>query len=207
MEVGQKFLVIRFGTNINSDCIAEHLNVIASNGACWFGKIGVVPSKKAIEEVKKACTPKLLLYTKNHAYECDFCDVMLEKPDIGYPSYYETELFEKGIYPKSYFKLTSIVETPIAELTRYVVVSSRNALLDTLNKSMSSFFFAEYPDRNCDDGNETSVSSNRRNKDNKKHILPSNECKYKKEKRCTLKSCINYGYECERPSMCLKQKR
>lgn len=28
MELGQKFLVLRFGTNIKMDCIDEHLNVI-----------------------------------------------------------------------------------------------------------------------------------------------------------------------------------
>ena len=205
MDLGQKFLVIRFGTNIKADCIKEHERIVKSIGECWFGKIGVVPSKKSIDIVLGMDNPKILLYTKNHAYECGLIEVSLEKPKGDYPEYYNEELFDKGIYPNSYYKLSSIKEIGMNELGKYVVVSSRNRLTDTLNKSMSSYFFAEYPDKKQGD-----VPSNKRTKkieNTDKKTLSANDCRYKKDGCCSLKSCINYKYECERPNMCAKQKR
>ncbi len=147
-----------------------------------------------------------MLYTKSHAYECDFSEVLLDKPESGYPVYYETELFDKGIHPKSYFRLTSIKEVNLNELGKYIVVSSRNRLPETLYKSMSSYFFAEYPDKSAT--TELTNSNNKRTHKNAKwELLPTNDCRYKKDGKCTLKSCINYKYDCDRPSMCIKQKR
>lgn len=204
MEVGQRFLVVRFGTNIIANCIEEHQEVIRKKGYCWFGKIGVVPSKKTLEELLSHDNPMIMLYTRNHAYECSLAEVIIEKPKEGYPDYYETELFEQGRYPKSYYKLTSITEVSIGELSKYIVVSSRNELMNTLNKSMSSYFYAEYPDKDVvrNDPSQRKLSAV-----NKKELLPSNECRYQKEGRCTLKGFVNYQYECERPSTCLRQKR
>ena len=51
MVEGQKFLVVRFGTNIVEDCVNKHQEVIEQKGYCWFGKIGVVPSKKVLQSV------------------------------------------------------------------------------------------------------------------------------------------------------------
>ncbi len=205
MDLGQQFLVLRFGTNIQPNCIEEHQKVIDRVGECWFGKIGVVPSNKAIKAVMAVEKPKLILYTKSHAYECDFTEVVLERPFMNYPDYYEVELFSKGIEPKSYYKLTTIKEVELQELNKYVVVSSRNKLTETLYKSMSSYFFAEYPDK---DQMAPPVSRHKEKKSKyDKKLLPSNDCRYRKDGRCTLRSCINYKYKCERANMCIKQKR
>ncbi len=204
MEVGQRFLVVRFGTNIIANCIEEHQEVIRKNGYCWFGKIGVVPSKKALDDVLSRDNPIVMLYTRNHAYECSLSEVITEKPEEGYPDYYETELFEQGRYPKSYYKLTSIKEIPIGELSKYVVVSSKNELMNTLNKSMSSYFYAEYPNK---EAVRNELSQVKPTVSQKKELLPVNDCKYQKEGRCTLKGFVNYQYECERPSTCMRQKR
>ena len=204
MDVGQRFLVIRFGTNIIANCIEEHQEVISKKGYCWFGKIGVVPSKKALDDVLSQEKPVIMLYTRNHAYECVLTEASTEKPKEGYPAYYETELYEQGRYPKSYYKLTSITEVPISDLSQYVVVSSRNPLMNTLNKSMSSYFYAEYPDK---DAPRTETTSSKPTSKKPRELLPVNECRYQKNGRCTLKGFVNYQYECERPSSCMRQKR
>ncbi len=205
MDVGQRFLVVRFGTNIVANCIEKHQEVIRSKGYCWFGKIGVVPSKKTLDEVMALDNPMIMLYTRNHAYECALLEVTTEKPKVGYPEYYERELFNRGRYPKSYYKITSITEVPIGELAKYIVVSSQNALMNTLNKSMSSYFYAEYPDK--DAPRKEPSDSKALTFKNPKELLPINECRYQKAGKCTLKGFVNYQYECERPSTCMRQKR
>lgn len=204
MKVGDKFLVVRFGTNIIENCIERHQEVIESKGFCWFGKIGVVPSQKVLKALMDQETPSMLLYTRNHAYECKLLECNTDKPSSGYPHYYEDELFESGMEPKSYYKLASIEEVPISELDNYIVVSSRNRLMTTLNKSMSSYFYAEYPNP---DEKISETQKIKKQRLIKKEQLSENDCRYRKDGRCGLKGCVNYQYECDRPNMCIKQKR
>ena len=145
MVEGQKFLVVRFGNNIVEDCVNKHQDVIEQKGYCWFGKIGVVPSKKVLQSVFEEEFPTLVLYTRNKAYICELLDTTEDKPVEGYPNYYEEELFNTGRNPKIYFKLKSMQMWELSELNKCVVCSSRNNLMQTLNKSMSSSFFAEMP--------------------------------------------------------------
>lgn len=42
-----------------------------------------------------------------------------------------------------YFKLKNIVDMNVSDLSNYIISSSRNNLMDTLNKSMNSFFAVE----------------------------------------------------------------
>lgn len=205
MESGQKLIVIRYGDNIVPDCIAKHKEVIDEIGYCWFGKIGTAPAKKAITEVLSYDNPQIILYSRGSAFLCNLAETSYDKPTDGTPEYYNNYLYDKLIIPKIYFKFIAIEELNIIELTKMVVVSSRNNLVDTLNRSMSSFFFAEYG---------TSVNKTEKEKSvtviektlRKKEVKDPNGCKYKKDGKCSNKSCISYLYEFERPSMCLKQK-
>lgn len=83
MKVGQRFLVIRYGVNIVGNCIDEHKKILDEKGYCWFGKIGVVPSKKVIDEVMNSEQPTIILYSRDHAYECGLESVMHDKPKEG----------------------------------------------------------------------------------------------------------------------------
>ena len=206
MVDGQKFLVIRFGTNIVEDCVEKHQDIIEQNGYCWFGKIGVVPSQKVLQSVFEEEKPTLILYTRNKAYICELLETTDKKPIEGYPKYYEDELFETGRVPKIYFKLRSIHKMELSELSKCIICSSGNGLLNTLNKSMSSFFVAEVPNSNSIRREDVTIKKTRPQK-NKTNKLDINDCLYRKDGKCNLKGFVNYQYECTRPSNCIKQKR
>lgn len=202
MKQGQKFIVIRFGANIIEDAIQKHIEVLNDKGYCWFGKIGVVPSEKSINYILNDENPMIILYSRNGVYKCAVSEKTRELPNDGYPNYYEGELFNTARAPKICFKLSSIESIDSKILQECIVVSSRNNLQTTLNKSMSSFFFAEFPEKGVFQSN-TAVQ---KTKEEKTKIVDNNSCKYKKNGKCSKKSCVNYLYECERPSMCTKQK-
>lgn len=203
MKKGQKFLVIRYADNIVDNCIDLHREVLEKIGFCWFGKIGTSPSKKILSSVLEEEIPIVVLYKSGEAYECKLLECSEKKPDNGFPEYYKQHLFEASIKPSSYYKLGSIERLSATELGKCIVVSSRNQLTDTLHRSMASFFYAEFPG----DKEKIVQSKPEIKKVEEKILLGENDCKYRKSGKCTLKSCINYLYDCDRPSMCLKQKR
>ena len=139
LEEGQKLLILRYGKK--KDCIELHQKVINENGYCWFGKIGVVPSAKVIESIMKEENPSIVLFSQGNGYVARLEKIEYQKPTDGIPEYYSEELYAANIFPKSYYKLTSIQMLGRADLEMLKIVSSGNKALDTLNRSMSSFFF------------------------------------------------------------------
>ncbi len=201
MKPGQQFILLRYSNNIVPDTIQKHMDVIDQYGYCWFGKIGVIPSAKIQSAILSEEDPRIILYAKGDAHECHLLDITNKKPSEGTPQYYETE----GIYPSVYFKLASIEPVESKELDKYKIVSTGRTLSDAIWHSMTSFFFAEWPD-----GSKKSVevkSTQATARKEKRPLLDKNDCFYRKDGKCTCRSCISYQYECERPSMCLKQKR
>lgn len=114
LSEGQKVLIIRYGKK--KDCIEKHEEVIDALGYCWFGKIGVVPSAKAVAEVQAEDNPCIVLYSQGKGYVASFEQIVFEKPKEGYPIYYQEELFDNNVFPKSYFKLTSMQLLESAEM-------------------------------------------------------------------------------------------
>lgn len=142
LQEGQKVLIIRYGKK--NDCIEKHNEVIVDKDYCWFGKIGVVPSKKVVDAIFNEEFPKIILYSQGKGYVADVDEIVYEKPADGYPKYYQGELFDEQVFPKSYFKLISIEQITNEDLSKLKIVSSGSQALETLYRSMSSFFFAEY---------------------------------------------------------------
>ncbi|MGC6178317.1 hypothetical protein [Lacrimispora sp. 38-1] len=199
IEEGQKVLILRYGKK--KDCIDKHIEVIKENGYCWFGKIGIIPSAKAIKAIQDEDAPKIVLYSQGKGFVADVTEISYEKPQEGYPAYYQTELFDELVFPKSYYKLTSIEPLDGNELDKLRIVSSGNRVLDTLNRSMSSFFFAE-----CGKTRPMPVIKKKTTQPKKKEI-DINNCAYREDGMCGHKGFVNYKYECERPSSCRGQKR
>ena len=199
IQQGQKLIVIRYGKK--QDCIEKHCEVINKLGYCWFGKIGIVPSKKAIDAVMKENNPKIILYSQGKGYVADCNKIIFEKPETGYPDYYEEELFAKLVFPKSYYKISSIKQLSSEELSQIRVVSSGSPIIETLNKSMSSFFFVEFGRTPI---KETKTSNHKKSK---KAKLSIDECLYNIGGICNRKGFVSYKYKCERPSTCSGQKR
>jgi len=211
MNKNTKFIVLKYKSR-GIDCIREHTRVLHKYGYCWFGKLGMAPSVLALEN-KLNNKKQVLLYCQGKAHLCDFSEVSCIQPIKGYPSYYDSQFFQNGNYPKLYFKLTSIREISIDELKNCVIQSSRNSLIDTISHSMSSFFYGEY---SVMDARLSSLDVPKKESQSKaKRVLKGtgqngltimNSCEYKINNTCTNKKCINYKYECDRPSSCASQR-
>lgn len=89
-------------------------------------------------------------------------------------------------------------------LNQAIIVSSGNKLQDTLNKSMSSYFLAEISKKEIQ---IRKVKDKITKMSKPQNTLSENDCCHRKDGKCSLKSCVNYLYECDRPNMCIKQKR
>ena len=199
LQEGQKVLIIRYGKK--ADCIERHEEVINELGYCWFGKIGVVPSSKVINAILSEDEPRIVLYSQGKGFVAAVEGVEYEKPTLGYPDYYQRELYDELVFPKCYFKITSIRKLSSEEMAKLKIVSSGNSAVETLNSSMSSFFYAEYGKT------KLVVAEPKKLKNNKKQVLESNECYYRKNGKCQKKGFVNYEYDCDRPNTCVGQKR
>ena len=196
LEDGQKLLILRYGKK--RDCIELHQDVIEKYGYCWFGKIGVVPSSKVIESVMKEKNPSIILFSQGDGYVAHLEEIVFEKPAEGIPEYYDEELYAANIFPNSYYKLTSIQILSRADLEKLKIVSSGNRAIDTLNRSMSSFFFAE--------NGKTKQTFQDDVQKVEYNISANSGCRYRVNGICSRRGFVSYQYECERPSMCSGQK-
>lgn len=197
----KKILVLRYGTNILKDCMEKHLEVLEKHGCCWFAKLGRSPSSKILKEVFGEGTGVVILYARGGCYVCEVSEYSDKKPVSNMPEYYQEYIFDEGLMPSMYFKIDKMEKIPSDDLNRLVVSSSRNYLIETLNRSMNSFFMAETTEY------AKTVVPIEKKKKAKKELLPIDECVYRKDGKCTNRSFVNYQYNCMRPSNCLKQKR
>ena len=155
---------------------------------------------------KQACEGKSLAAFTQEKRGQQYAHQGIHKPEDGYPEYYESAFFENNNFPGCYFKLGSIAKIPIKSVSNFYVVSSGNDALTTLNNSMSSFLFVTFGVLSENELEKIRIKKANTHKETCT-TLSINDCFYRKEGICTLKSCINYQYECDRPSSCAKQKR
>ena len=209
IKKGDKFLILRYSNGIY-DCIKNHRAVLDNLGYCWFGKIGVAPAERALEEKLNPQNPLVVLYCQGDAFVCKLLDISTSKPNEGYPAYYQKFLYDRNINPKMYFKLGSLERVPKDVFSKCISLSSKRPIADTVSRSMASFFYGEYP---LEDVVKPVVPSTPKKKMPKKIPKPkknaaidTRSCIYMDNRVCTNKRCISFGYECERPSFCAKQK-
>lgn len=148
MIEGNKVLILKYGTSNMYDCIERHKEVIDKNGYCWFGKIGKMPGESKVKEILEQEVSQIVLYSQGKAYICDIDSYKISKPNACYPSYYESYLFSRNIVPSMYFRLLSMKKLDTEELAKCVISKSGRNVLETLSRSMNSFFYAELPDKN-----------------------------------------------------------
>lgn len=197
LKRGQDILVLRYSTSVVDNCVEEHISIIKKLGYCWFGKVGNTPNDKMMSIILSYERPALLLYKKGKAYLCEMAGYTKNKPKEGYPSYYD----EEHILARCYFKLVSIEEANLEILEQLIVKSSKRTLRDIYSgHCTSSFHFVSYKEI-IDSEPANSFIIEKREK------LDKNDCIYRIDGMCSLKTCINYQYECDRPAFCSKQKR
>lgn len=206
---GDKFLVLKYNNGIY-DCINNHRAVLENNGYCWFGKIGAVPAERALGEKLNPDKPLVVLYCQGDAFVCSLIDVSFEKPSEGCPPYYNAFMYDRNIFPKMYFKLGSLEEIPKEIFSKCISLSSGRLLTETVSRSMASFFYGEYPITDnpilVEPAPMNKEIKEKRTRKKQKVAVDKNSCIYTVNGVCTNKQCINYKYECERPSSCMKQK-
>lgn len=185
MKHEQKFMILRYSNSIVHDCISQHKGLINSLGYCWFGKIGNIPSEKILHAVYAEKDPCIVLYKKGDSYLCQTDGYSTERPEIGYPEYYDTEVLN----PSVYFRLTSIEKCNDDLFKNSVVISTGNFAEDALYHSRIPFTLCKYEDERL------------------YQRLPSDQCRYNREGFCTNRVCVSYNCYCERPSSCMKQRR
>ena len=157
LEEGQKLLVLRYSDFLQKNCIQLHVDLIDKLGFCWFGKIGQRPSQKFITQIMAFDKPQILLHSSTKSFLCEVLEVTYDKPESGYPQYYEEALFRRNHNPSAYFKLKSIEQVPKNILKSFIVVSSKNYLSLSLHRSMNSVFFVEYSNLNEENSNEDTL--------------------------------------------------
>lgn len=196
LKKGQSLILVRYGSDTEKYYINEHIKTLNKNGYCWFGKIGKTPNANILEMITAEEHPYIIMFASGKSFLCEINGYSMQKPEFGYPDYYESELYESGWRPSIYFKLVSITELSFDELKNFYVNSTGKSVYDTMSRPcMTSFLFISYGE-----GNKIKIKA-------EKKKLGKDECRYKIDNVCTMKSCVNYQYRCEHPSLCIKQKR
>lgn len=180
----QKFLLMRYSTTPQKDCIEQHKQVLKEYGCCWFGKIGSAPSERILNSVFHEENPTIVLYKKNAVFECTATEYSYEKPEHAYPAYYDQE----GIMPTISFRLVSIEETQDNLLHNSIVCSTGNFAEDAVFHSRIPFMLCQYID-------ESAIPP-----------LPENNCRYRKDGFCCCRTCVSYNCLCHSPQRCSKQR-
>lgn len=202
-----KILVLRYGTNIITDCIKFHIDVIKEKGYCWFGKIGRAPSEGVLKDVLDEGVGKIILYSRTGCYLCTVNEISYDKPQDSYPKYYDEYIFNQKINPSIYVKLTDMEEMDTSVLAKYVVCSSGNPLPVTLNKSMNSFFVVQkLGNGEARKTDKEKTSSIEKKKDDTQQ-LDINDCIYRKDGKCNRRGFVSFQFDCVRPSNCSGQRR
>ena len=135
---GEKILVVRFSNMYGEDSIEKHNEVLKNKGYVYFGKFGSRVSQKHYKEVMACKHPRVLLISKDDAYICDLENIIYEKPNDGYPKYYDDNIFKKGHELSTYFKLKSFYILGRKNVGRFYVASSFSNLGEALKHSMTS---------------------------------------------------------------------
>ena len=181
----QRFLLLKYSTALEKECIKMHKRVIDELGYCWFGKIGSVPSSKMLEPVFAEEKPIIILHKSNASYICESDAYSVDHKDVGVPSYYEAY----DIRPTIYFRLLKIEKCDSSVFHNSIVCSTGTFVEDALFHARIPFMLCRYEDE-------------------KMHIpLGVNECRYAVDGFCTCRASVNYSCCCDRPSTCRFQRR
>lgn len=198
----KKMLVLRYGTNIVSECIERHMDILNQYGFCWFAKLGKPLSQKSVDSFMVDKSGIVILYSKEQTYICKCIEAVKQKPESNYPQYYDELIFEKDLKPSLYLKLTSIEKMEPSELSKLYVCSSKSMLTETLHKSMNSFFIVVSVNYTSNSNKEGGSKTDAK----KKAKANTHNCIYRDSGICNCKGFVNYQYECLRPSTCIRQK-
>jgi len=202
MDVSDKILLLRYSDFNGVDTIAEHKNVLASKGHCWWAKLGKQPGKKYLKPFLEKAYKTVLLYTSGKLYKCALGKVINGKPEKDYPEYYNSDIFGTISEPSIFFELLSIEKLEVSFLNDYIVTASGDKVLYALKKSISSYMYIQHKDTPLP---PKPTPGNRKNS-MQNGIIDNTSCQFKKNGKCNNKYCVDYEYECNNPRYCFKRR-
>lgn len=141
LEAGSKIFVLRYNENYITDAMEIHSDKCKENGKCWYGKAGKKPNMRKLKEFMGNGI-NMIFYNKNKTYVCKLNDVSEEKPNSGYPDYYNNSMWR----PSSWYLITELTRIDKDILNKLVVVSTGKKMSETINSSMTSFYFTQVID-------------------------------------------------------------
>ena len=146
MDKNTKILLLRYSDARGVDTVKEHIEVIDSDGYCWWAKIGKQPGIRHLETIMEQNEKISFLYSKRRLYKAKIISISKERPKQNYPAYYEKQIFNTDIEPSLYFAFDSIEKEPLSILDDYVVCSSGRKVLEDLDKSIGSYMLIQHKD-------------------------------------------------------------
>lgn len=138
LEAGSKVFVLRYNENYIVDAMRIHSEKCKENGNCWYGKAGKKPNMSKLKEFMGNGI-NMIFYNKNKTYVCKLIDVSEDKPSCGYPDCYNNSMWS----PNSWYLVTELMGVEKDILNKLVVLSTGKKMSDTINSSMTSFYFTK----------------------------------------------------------------
>jgi hypothetical protein len=146
-------LVVRFSDTIFSvgDVVALHNDIVAAQGAVWFGKLGQTISASRMDMLNQQVakgTPTWLYLVKGNrkkstAYRAALQQVSREMPaaTVLIPAYYaEKDLLQ---FMKVWLKIGQIEAVEMSEMDQLKALNSVYPISETLVRSSSGYFLVK----------------------------------------------------------------
>lgn len=146
MNNDTKILLLRYSDARGIDTVKEHIEVINSDGYCWWAKIGKQPGLSHLQAIMEQNEKIAFLYSKRRLYKAKLISISMERPKQNFPAYYEKQIFNTNVEPSLYFAFDSIEKVPLSILEDYVVCSSGRKVMEGLEKSIGSYMLIQHKD-------------------------------------------------------------
>lgn len=138
LETGSRVFVLRYNENYISDAMEIHNDICKKSGSCWYGKAGKKPDMRKLQEFIGNGI-YMIFYNREKTYICNLIAVSGEKPSSGYPEYYDISMWK----PSSWYLITNLMRIDKDILNKLIVQSTGKKMSDTINSSMTSFYFTQ----------------------------------------------------------------
>lgn len=141
LQAGSKIFVLRYNENYIANTMELHKDKCKEDGNCWYGKAGKKPNMDKLRDFLGDGI-SMIFYNRKNTYICRLLDVSEFKPNGGYPDYYNDSMWK----PNSWYLITELMQIDKNILEKLIVLSTGKRMSDTINSSMTSFYFTELLD-------------------------------------------------------------
>lgn len=139
IERGNNVFVLRYNDNYMKNTMDYHVEVCKQEGKCWYGKAGKRPSISKLEGFVNDGNTVIIFYNRKAVYVARLLEVATEMPTKGYPSYYDKSTWK----PTSWYLISELKRVKGEILKDLIVMSTGKKMSETINSSMTSFYFTK----------------------------------------------------------------